>query len=59
MVNPARMCSAVTGFLSFALVAAVFGPAVTHRFINFDDPVYLLENVRVQRGSLPRRFAGP
>src|SRR2546428_11371755 len=36
--------------LLFLVVFAVFLPAVRNSFVNYDDPVYVIDNARVQSG---------
>ena len=52
MTSRTRVASAPI-LISIALVSLVFvifGQAVRHGFINFDDPLYVTENLLVQRG---------
>src|ERR1043166_9702412 len=40
-----------------AIVGAVFGPALRHGFINFDDGPYVYENPEVREGLTPHGIA--
>ena len=42
--------AALLGLLLFAVVFAVFLPAVRNDFVNYDDPVYVTENAHVRGG---------
>ena len=48
--------TAVCGLLLLA-VALVFGQTVRHEFVNFDDQVYVYENLHVQNGVTPQGLA--
>ena len=46
---------AVCGFLLLA-IALVFSQTVRHEFVNFDDQIYVYENLHVQKGVTPEGF---
>lgn len=49
LMNGSKKIPAIA--LGLALVtAALYWPAISHPFINFDDPLYVSENARVQKG---------
>jgi protein O-mannosyl-transferase len=49
-VGPGRSGLAILMCLLFAGVMGLYAPVLDHRFLNFDDPVYVTENEVVARG---------
>ena len=43
-------CAIAISIVLFVLVVCVFFPCLSNGFVNFDDPVYVYENVHVQSG---------
>jgi hypothetical protein len=47
---PFQKSPAVLSLLLFLLALAAFLPTLKNDFVNFDDPVYVLQNVNVNQG---------